>query len=210
MRPAHCTSELRDVRIKTTAGQPCTTAVNGQREALTMATVAEQMVKTLVEAGADVKEDSMASPRINSIVESKQQQDQRDVRASDYDHRPQLIRPGRFRGKRCRDAQIKPLRQLMAAILSEAVNRFQSNLFQTSLSGRCEFVDAEFWLFKDDSEALFSFNNVSDFLSVDPRHIRQQLCDWRRDRFQAAGSTESIAKNPRPTPLLTRCNRQGT
>lgn len=117
----------------------------------------------------------MASPGINSIVKSKQQHDQRDVRGYDYDHRPQLIRRGHFRGKKCRDAQIKPLRRLMAAILSEAVNRFQRNLFQTSLSGRCEFVEAEFWLFKDDSEALFSFNNVSDVLSLDPRHIRRQL-----------------------------------
>lgn len=51
MRPVDCTSEPRDVRIKTTAGQRCTTTVDGHGEALTMATGAEQMVKTLVEAG---------------------------------------------------------------------------------------------------------------------------------------------------------------
>src|SRR5208337_5515105 len=160
--------------------------------------------------GSNVKEDSMASPGINSIVEAEQRPDHQDVRTPHYELRPQRIRSGQFRGKRRRDTQTEPLRRLMAAVLCEAVNRFQRNLFQTSLYGRCEFVEAEFWLFKDDSEALFSFNKVSDFLSVDPRHIRQQLCEWRRDQFQAASSTEAIAKNPGPRVLPTRSNHQGT
>jgi len=87
----------------------------------------------------------------------------------------------------------------MAVILCEAVNRFQGNLFHTSVYGRCVFVEADFWLFKDQSKALFSFNNVCDFLSVDPRHIRGQLCDWRQDQLRAASSTDATVKNPRPT-----------
>jgi hypothetical protein len=98
----------------------------------------------------------------------------------------------------------------MAGVLCEAVNRFQRNLFHTSLHGRCEFVEAEFWLFKDNSEALFSFNNVCDFLSVDPRHRRGQLSDWRRGQLQAASSSEATVKNPRPTLSPTRSNHQGT
>jgi hypothetical protein len=84
----------------------------------------------------------------------------------------------------------------MAAVLSEAVNRFERNLFQTSLYARCEFVEAEFWLFKDESEALFSFNNVCDFLSLDPRHIRRRLCDWRRSQVRATNSTNATTKIP--------------
>lgn len=105
----------------------------------------------------------MARPGINSTVESEQLPDHRDVCTDDYDHRPKLIRSGQFRGNRRRDTQTEALRRLMAAVLSEGVNRFRRNLFHTSLYGRCEFAEAEFWLFKDESKALFSFNNVCDF-----------------------------------------------
>lgn len=138
----------------------------------------------------------MARPGINSIVKSEQQPDHREVCTYDYDHRPQPIRSGRqFRRKRGREAHTALLRRLMAAVLCEAVNRFQRNLFHTSLRGRCEFVEAEFWLFRDQSKALFSFNNVCDFLSLDPRHIRQQLRDWRRIQVRAFSSTEAAVKD---------------
>ena len=132
----------------------------------------------------------MASPGINSIVEAEQRPDHQDVCTPHYELRPQRIRSGQFRGKRRRDTQTEPLRRLMAAVLCEAVHRFQRNLFETSLYGRCEFVEAEFWLFKDQSKALFSFNNVCDFLSLDPRHIRLQLRDWRRSQCSGQAAAE--------------------
>ncbi len=133
----------------------------------------------------------MASAGINSIVEAEQRPDHQDVCTSHYELRPQRIRSGQFRGKRRRDTQTEPLRRLMAAVLCEAVNRFQRNLFETSLYRRCEFVEAEFWLFKDQSKALFSFNNVCDFLSLDPQQIRRQLSSRRRCHVRAPGSTEA-------------------
>jgi len=135
----------------------------------------------------------MASPGINSIVEAEQRTDHRDVCASHYELRPQLIRLGQLRGKRRRYAQTEPLRRLMAALLCEAVNRFQRNLSQTSLYKGSEFVEAEFWLFEDESEALFSFSNVY-FFSLDPQHIRRRLCDWRRSQVRAPSSTEATLK----------------
>ncbi len=139
----------------------------------------------------------MASLDISSAVESDQPYDHRDICAYDYDDRPKLIRSRPFRGNRRRDARTEPLRRLMAAVLCEAVDRFQRNLSHTSLYSRCEFVEAEFWLFKDQSKALFSFKNVCDFLSLDPQHIRRRLCDWRQSQVQAASSTETTMKDPK-------------
>src|SRR5260370_10439905 len=110
----------------------------------------------------------MARPNISSIVESESQPDQRNGCACRYDLRPQLIRSGQSRERGRRDTETEPLRRLMAAVLCEAVNRFHRNLFQTSLYRRCEFVEAEFWSFKDLSKARFSFNYVCDFRSLDP------------------------------------------
>ena len=132
----------------------------------------------------------MASPGINSIVEAEQRPDHPDVCTPHYELRPQGIRSEQFRGKRRRDARTEPLRRLMAAVLCEAVDRFQRNLSHTSLYSRCEFVEAEFWLFKDQSKALFSFNNVCDFLSLDPQHIRGQLSSRRRCHVRGPGSIE--------------------
>ena len=85
----------------------------------------------------------MASPGINFIRESEGQPDHRDVCAFRSDLRPQLIRSGQFRGKRRREIKTEPLRRFMAAVLCEAVIRFQRNLFHTSLYSRCEFVEAD-------------------------------------------------------------------
>jgi len=137
----------------------------------------------------------MASPGINSIVEAEQRTDHRDVCASHYELRPQLIRSGQSRERGRRDTETEPIRRLMAAVLCEAVNRFQRNLFQTSLSRRCEFVEAEFWLFKDQSKALFSFNNVCDFLSLDPEHVRRQLSSRCRGQVRAPSSTEATVND---------------
>ena len=133
----------------------------------------------------------MASPDISSAVESDQLYDHRDICAYDYDDRSKSIRSRPFRGKRRRDARSEALRRLMAAVLCEAVDRFQRNLSHTSLYSRCEFVEAEFWLCKDQSNALFSFNNVCDLLSLDPQHIRRQLSSRRRCDVRAPGSTEA-------------------
>ena len=115
----------------------------------------------------------MATPAINSIVKAEQRPDHQDVCAAQYELRPTLIRSRPFRGERRRETQTEPLRRLMSAVLCEAVDRFQRNLSQTSLYSRCEFVEGEFWLFKDQGKALFSFNNVCDFLSLDPQHIKK-------------------------------------
>ena len=139
----------------------------------------------------------MASPGTNFIRESEGQPDHRGVCAYRSDLRPQLIRSAHFRGKRLGENKTEPLRRLMVAVLCEAVNRFHRNLFHTSLYSRCEFVEAEFWLFKDQSKALFSFTNVCDFLSLDQQHIRRRLCDWRRSQVRAASSTETTMKDPK-------------
>ena len=151
----------------------------------------------------------MATPAINSIVKAEQRPDHQDVCAAQYELRPKLIRSRPFRGERRRETQTEPLRRLMSAVLCEAVDRFQRNLSQTSLYSRCEFVEAEFWLFKDQGKTLFSFNNVCDFLSLDPQHIRRQLSSSRRCHMRAPGSTEPTGAVTVHTQLLSPVDKTG-
>ena len=135
----------------------------------------------------------MASLDISSTVESEQPHDHQDICSNDHEPRAQLIRSRPLCRKPCRDAHTEPRRRLMGAILFEAINRFQRDVFQSSLWGRCEFVEAEFRLLKADGEAPFSFTNVSDFLSVGAGHIRQRLRN-------CGGTTFKQRIRPKPPP----------
>jgi len=60
-------------------------------------------------------------------------------------------------------------------------------------SGEARIRPGRFRLFKEDIEALFSFNNLSDFLSVGPGHMRQQLRNY-------GGTTFKQRVRPKPLP----------
>jgi len=69
-------------------------------------------------------------------------------------------------------------RRLIIAVLEDAINCFQKNLFATDKRGRRLFREAEKWLMSADRELPFAFENICEFLSLDAEYIRKGLRRW--------------------------------
>ena len=74
----------------------------------------------------------------------------------------------------------EPMKHLMLAVLTDAVQcfqRFRINLgAQQGLRAR-EFADVKWWLFEDESDEPFSFENVCYILKFDPVALRRALAE---------------------------------
>jgi hypothetical protein len=83
-----------------------------------------------------------------------------------------------------RGACFEPEKELMAAILEDAIETLQEN--RTGLSGRKQRLleETEDWLFSDDANWIFSFVSVCGVLGLDPDYLRK--CVRRRQLSDSA------------------------
>jgi hypothetical protein len=94
-------------------------------------------------------------------------------------------------------------RQLLLAILEDAVHCFQSNLHARNARGRRLFEEAEMWLLGEDPDALVTFGYVCDVFGFDPEYLRAGLRLWR-DRQLARTRGASLAQRDAPRPQAGR------
>jgi hypothetical protein len=73
---------------------------------------------------------------------------------------------------------LEPEKRLMLAILEDAVDCFQNNVFAQSVKGRRLFQEAEKWVVEVDGDWVFSFENVCETLELNPAYVRQGLLRW--------------------------------
>lgn len=89
-------------------------------------------------------------------------------------------------------------KRLMAAVLADAVEIYMKQAFKNDPRARQLFLDAEAWIFSDEpTQWLFSFNNISDVLGLEPEYIRRGLLEWRRERVPTFRATEAFRRAPR-------------
>ena len=87
-----------------------------------------------------------------------------------------------------KEKEVEPEKQLMLAVLKDAVWCFQKYLFVPDDSkNRCEFNAAKRWIMEEDSEWLFSFNNICETLGLDTSYLRQGLIRWKEKQFSGGG-----------------------
>jgi hypothetical protein len=78
------------------------------------------------------------------------------------------------------DTSSEPIKHLMLAVLSDAVRCFQrsrSDLGAQQGPRAQEFTDMKCWLFEDESDGPFSFENVCYVLKFDPVAFRRALAE---------------------------------
>ena len=78
-----------------------------------------------------------------------------------------------------RHVTFEPERQLMLALLEDAIKTFQNNLTACGGKKRRLFEEAEEWIFSADRDWVFSFASVCRVLGVDPNYLRKGLDRWR-------------------------------
>jgi hypothetical protein len=94
---------------------------------------------------------------------------------------------------------LDPEKRLMLAILEDAVKCFQA--WAGGPSESC--VTAEAWILRDDPEWPFSFDNVCEFLEIDPYYLRSGLVRWKNTK-----PDERVAQFKRLTESTGRRRRR--
>ena len=78
----------------------------------------------------------------------------------------------------------QPEKSLMSAVLLDAVECFQKYLLLHDEYSNRLFKETENWILDNDREWLFSFINICDALTIDPRYLRKGLLRWKRNVLQ--------------------------
>jgi hypothetical protein len=97
-----------------------------------------------------------------------------------------------------------PERDLMLAILEEALNDYQRCFSDRDKKGRKLFSDARAWIMNTDSEWIFSFTNCCEALGVQPDYLRQGLRLWRKAKRPRLASVPAPCRDKNPHKKLLR------
>ncbi|MDO8569582.1 MAG: hypothetical protein Q7R89_02280 [bacterium] len=94
-----------------------------------------------------------------------------------------------FRGK----AHLEPEESFMLAILEYAVASFQKDIFARDSKGKAKFHETEDWILEENSDWIFSFENICEVLGFNPSYVRQGLMRWKEMKL----AERSKSKNGR-------------
>jgi hypothetical protein len=75
---------------------------------------------------------------------------------------------------------LSPEKELMLAVLEEAIAEFQKYLSARDRKGMRRFADAEEWILENDADWSFSFVKICEVLGLAPNYLRQGLLRWKR------------------------------
>ncbi len=74
-----------------------------------------------------------------------------------------------------RSEHLEPEKVLIAAILEDAIHEYRRFRRARDTKGKERFREAEQWIMHEQNDWIFSFENVCDFLGLDPDWVRRGL-----------------------------------
>lgn len=110
---------------------------------------------------------------------------------------PDTLLPDQYLETFRRKAHLEPEKRLMLAVLEDAVACFQKYLFARDSKGRALFREAEGWVIEEDSDWLFSFENICELLGLEPRYVRQGLVRWKEKKLSERPKAKIYRLTPR-------------
>jgi hypothetical protein len=81
------------------------------------------------------------------------------------------------------DGSSERTKYLMRTVLADAVQCFQMNFGDQDGLRAKDFADVRWWLFENEADEPFSFEQVCSVLELDPASLRQALRDFGRRRI---------------------------
>lgn len=93
-----------------------------------------------------------------------------------------------------RSRPLSPERELMAAILEEALADYQRCWKARDKKGMERFADAQAWILELDSEWIFSFVNCCEALGIQPDYLRQGLLRSNQGKSTRSSSASAIER----------------
>lgn len=111
---------------------------------------------------------------------------------------PDILLPAQYLGTFGRKANLEPEKELMLAVLEDAIWCFQKHIFAPDSKRRGLFRDAEAWIFEENSDWLFSFENICEFWGFNPQYVRQGLVRWKERKLAERHKAKIYRLPPRP------------
>jgi len=108
--------------------------------------------------------------------------------ANPYLFQPDTMLPSQYYAAALRrKGALKPERRLIIAVLQDAIECYQKNLFAREGKARQLFADAEEWIDSGDRTHYFSYENLCEILDMNPEFVRRGLHKWREQQMAQKG-----------------------
>jgi hypothetical protein len=101
-----------------------------------------------------------------------------------------------------RSRPLSPERELMVAVLEEALADYQRCWKAGDKKGMDRFADAQAWILESNSEWIFSFVNCCGAIGIEPDYLRQGLLRWKQGKRTKPPSASPIERQKNPPRRL--------
>lgn len=91
---------------------------------------------------------------------------------------------------RRRHAALSGEKRLMLAVMENALDYYQKCIFATDRVGRTLFTEAAEWIASTSNDDIFSFENISETLGIDPGYFRHGVATWHKRLLDARRTME--------------------
>ena len=102
-----------------------------------------------------------------------------------------------------RSRPLSPERELVMAVLEEALADYQRCWKASDKKGMERSADAQAWILESNSEWIFSFVNCCEALGIDPGYLRRGLVRWKRTKLKRI-EVASVARRQKAPKRLFR------
>ena len=123
---------------------------------------------------------------------------------------PDVLLAEQFTAARRRRMMVSSEKRLMLAVLGNALEYYQKYALATDHAGRKLFEEAAEWIECTSNEDVFSFENITEMLDINPAYLRRGLVAWQKRLLEAQSHAVEAAavETPEPaqvTPGLEAC-----
>ena len=116
---------------------------------------------------------------------------------------PDVLLSQQFSAAARRRAAISSEKRLMLAVLDNALDFYQKYIFANDRAGRGLFEEAARWIECTSNEDLFSFENISETLGINPGYLRRVIAAWHKRLLEAPCRARAIPAAESPQSVRT-------
>ncbi|HZO80411.1 MAG TPA: hypothetical protein VFB33_01860 [Candidatus Binataceae bacterium] len=109
---------------------------------------------------------------------------------------PEVLLPSQYYEAMRRKHLMEGEKLLMFAVLEDAVNTFMKYVNAQRRRGQRLFREAEEWINQHDPKWPFSFENICQFLDIDPEYLRAGLRRWKEAKLKEIEQSRRAAHTP--------------
>lgn len=114
---------------------------------------------------------------------------------------PDVLITDQFAAASRRRTTLSSEKRLMLAVLESALDDYRRYIVATDRIGRALFAEAVEWIESPSNEHIFSFQNITETLDINPAYFRRGLAAWHKRLLDAASRAAEVAAAEAQEPV---------